>query len=89
MKPTPFPLESLQAVTAALDNPSTSFAQVANLIEQEPAMASVVLHHSNTLRFAGRERTRSVQAAVLRLGKSNARRLLLEASIVALVARAA
>ena len=89
MKPTPFPLESLHAVTAALDNPSTSIAQVANLIEQEPAMARVVVHHSNTLAFAGRERFRSVHSAVLRLGKSNARRVLLEASIVALVARAA
>ena len=85
----PFPLESLTALTAALDNPGHSLAQVANLIEQEPAFAGVVLHCSNTLAFAGRERIRSVQAAVVRLGKANVKRALLDAAVGALVARAA
>lgn len=89
MKPTPFPLDSLTAVTAALDNPSHSMAQVANLIEQEPAFVGLVLHCSNTLAFAGRERVRSVQAAVVRLGKANVKRVLLDAAMCSLVARAA
>ena len=89
MATTPFPLESLTAVTAALDNPSHSMAQVANLIEQEPAFASVLLRFSNTIEYSGRERVRSVQAAVVRLGKANVKRVLLDAAVGALVARAA
>jgi HD-like signal output (HDOD) protein len=89
MKPTPFPLESLSAVTAALDNPGHSMAQVANLIEQEPAFVGLVLRSSNTMAYAGRERVRSVQAAVVRLGKANVKRVLLDAAMGALVARAA
>jgi HD-like signal output (HDOD) protein len=89
MATTPFPLESLTAVTAALDNPAHSMVQVANLIEQEPAFASVLLRQSNTLTYAGRERARSVLAALVRLGRSNVRRFLLDASAQALVARAA
>ena len=88
MQPAPFPLDSLTAVTAALDSTSHSMAQVANLIEQEPAFVSLLLRYSNTLAFAGRERVRSVQAAVVRLGKANVKRVLLDAARGALVARA-
>jgi HD-like signal output (HDOD) protein len=89
MRTPTFPLDSLTALTAALDNPAHSMAQVANLIEQEPVFAGVVLRSSNTLAFAGRERVRSVQAAVVRLGKANVKRVLLDAAVGAMVARAA
>jgi HD-like signal output (HDOD) protein len=89
MTTAPFPLENLTAVTVALENPRACITQVANLIEQEPVLASVVLRWSNTLAFAGRERVHSVKAAVVRLGTANVRRLILDASERALLARAA
>jgi HD-like signal output (HDOD) protein len=79
-QPTSFPLENLKAVIAKIDDQNSSIAQVADEIEQDPVLVAIVLRHSNMAAFAGRERVRSVKAAVLRLGKANVRRFLLEAS---------
>jgi putative nucleotidyltransferase with HDIG domain len=63
----PLPL-TVQRLVRSLDDPRTSVAQVADLVQHDPAVAASVLRLANSAAFGGWTRTESLREAVLRLG---------------------
>ncbi len=59
----------------ALDDPNTINADIARLIQLDPALSARVMRVVNSVAYAGRERIGSLQQAVARLGRQQVRNL--------------
>ena len=69
------------AITTAMGNPSSSLADVARIVERDPAMSAKILQLVNSAYFGLAQRTGSVQQAVSYLGLELLRGLALAAHV--------
>jgi len=69
------------AITAAMGNPNSSLADVARIVERDPAMSAKILQLVNSAYFGLAQRTASVQQAVAYLGLELLRGLALAAHV--------
>lgn len=79
----PSPPDAYWALTTALQNPETGLAQLAAIVEREPAMAAKVLQMVNSAFFGARAPVTSILDAVRYLGTDVLSGLLLGAQIFA------
>jgi HD-like signal output (HDOD) protein len=66
-------------------NPECTVAEFANLIETDVKLASEILAHANSVRFACNTPAKNLPAAIVRLGFEQCRHLILTCSAVALM----
>lgn len=79
----PAPPKLYLELTRAIDDPSSSPAQIANLIAQDPAIAAKVLRLCNSAYFCGGRTVTDLRSAVVRLGLQTLRRLVLATEVFA------
>ncbi len=77
----PPPPKLYLALTRALDDPDVSPASLADLIQQDPAMAAKVLRLCNSAYFSGGRTISDVRTAVIRLGQQVLRRMVLATEV--------
>lgn len=69
------------ALTRALDDADVSPASLANLIQQDPAMAAKVLRLCNSAYFSGGRTISDIRTSVIRLGQQILRRMVLATEV--------
>ncbi len=68
-------------LTTVLNDPRSPASAAVNLVEQDPAMVSKVLHLCNSVFFSSGRSVSNIRAAVVRLGHENLRRLVLNSEV--------
>jgi HD-like signal output (HDOD) protein len=68
-------------LTTVLNDPRSPASAAVNLVEQDPAMVSKVLHLCNSAFFSSGRSVSNIRAAVVRLGNENLRRLVLNSEV--------
>lgn len=70
-------------LTQTLNDPNAPANAAANLVSQDPAIASKVLRLCNSAYFSGGRTVSDIRSAVIRLGQENLRRLVLASEVFA------